>query len=949
MNKRIFTTAVCLCCLVAAALLCLPNIAHAATWTSSDFVIEGNTVYGLSDSGVAKAREAGGAIELPTADQNGAPVTKVGSFAFTPHKTQAIKDYTGRADVGGRIDNKDVDGNEIRPIGADFDANLLTSVTIPEGYTTIGQDAFDFNGSLAQVTLGSTITYMSDYAFAHTILTSITLPSSLERLGDQVFFDSRIGGELTLPTALKTMGERVFKGNSITSVNFNNCPLDELKECVFEDNRIAATKISENITKIAPDAFNGNVGDENYGDFVVLTTPEGNNPHHLPDQGNYYVDPSDDKRTTPLDIDYSTYTEEDFTYENDTVTGFSVQGERKVKKNKHLVIPAQHNGVTITKIGDNAFRNVELDGNQLKKYDIEKLTLPPTITSIGAFAFQSNALEDLLFDPDNPLTYIGNGAFMNNRISMLSLPPSVSHIGDAAFHINRIEFALIPRDTVYLGRSAFRQNNLIYGMGFEEGAVLEEVGEMAFAQSSLSSADLSNATKLKTIDVQAFAGNTLSSVTLPSSLTHIEAEAFRSNKLTKVDAPKTLQEIVFNAFDDNPGMEEYHNRVLIDLPDDMMEHTLADGDNFVIEPRIVAPQDGKVSKMIAELEQVGTEDLRPETKHIIEELIKEGKEIEAKPAPTQGEVNRYLFRASFFLNRVDLDRAIQAADNALNGEGKETDKKLLEEKNNYAKRHFANAAWSSQRVARITHELHLLTDLVNNTGAMSKATMVQGVHHLKTTLPIPAYYIGVNTYINPDGTILYVLDRSYAIGEGSLDEWGNPVANVDEDNEGYHELALDTLADYEGLKAIDIYNHPNAPLDVIRLIENAPEHRAGIYFAVLDAVTDYLAAHNGGEGDDSGSTPNTPGDNSGNTPNIPDDSSDNSLPDVGGSASIDDGITTNSPSKPLHLKPSPSLAVGQIGKVGRIPLTNDEFEYIAGLVAIAGIVLLSGAWRTFKN
>jgi len=89
--------------------------------------------------------------------------------------------------------------------------------------------------------------------------------------------------------------------------------------------------------------------------------------------------------------------------------------------------------------------------------------------------------------------------------------------------------------------------------------------------------------------------------------------------------------------------------------------------------------------------------------------------------------------------------------------------------------------------------------LVNGEGEISKTVMLQGHHKLNSPLPIPSYHIGVNVYFDKNGKILYVLDMSYNIGKGTLNQYGTEVENVDEDNEGYHKLALDTLSDYEGL------------------------------------------------------------------------------------------------------------------------------------------------------
>lgn len=796
-----------------------------------DFIVQGDTVYGLSEQGLVTLRQNGGVLTLPSNK------SRVGSFAFTSNKSVRISEYADRPGVNGVIDKNDVDGNQIHAVGVDFSDNLIREVIIPEGYVYLGSDAFAFNKLLHSVQLASTIERMSDYCFGHNSIDSLVLPSSLKTLGDMVFFDNKLQDKLEIPASVQDLGERTFKSNRISEVVFLGNGLTELKEAVFEDNQIQEVTVPDSIAKISSDAFNGNLGSKDYGGKVVIHT-KSNNVNNLPDGPNYYVDPSEDKRTTPIEIDYKQWTEADFTYDGDTVTGFSDIGKLKVKQNKELVIPDKHGEVVIKKIGNDAFRNVSLADSALRKYDLTQITLPATIEEIGDFAFQSNNLTELLLDPDDALKHIGAGAFMNNQIEMLSLPPGVQYIGDAAFHINKINFALIPRDTTYLGRSAFRQNTLELGMGFEEDAKLERIEELAFAECNLQMADLSNAKKLNSIGVQAFADNQLANIEFPEGLKTIEAQVFAKNNLTELALPNSIESIAFNAFDLNPGKSEHGDKVLISIKEPQAK--LADGDNFVINPGVTTDDLSVVNSALAKLKAVDKATLRESTANLIDELIKEGEQLATKGKLTPFDMRRYDFKVNFFLSRLELDRVLNEAEKTL---AKDTiqpeERKLLTERLDYAKKHFNNSAWSAERLARVTKEVKNLTDLALKRG-IGQAIKTQGVYYLESSLPIPPYYIGLDVYFDKDGKILFVYDRSYSIGEGQTNEYGTPIENVDEDNEGYHELALATLDDYEGLRAIDIENNGLSHFSSIREIEKAPEHRFGIFMAVKDAVSDFL-------------------------------------------------------------------------------------------------------------
>jgi len=81
----------------------------------------------------------------------------------------------------------------------------LTSVTIPDGVTTIGISAFDFCSGLRTVTIGNGVNHIRSFAFrmCHG-LTNIVLPGSITNIGYNAFFAC---------SSLKTV---YFKGNAPT-------------------------------------------------------------------------------------------------------------------------------------------------------------------------------------------------------------------------------------------------------------------------------------------------------------------------------------------------------------------------------------------------------------------------------------------------------------------------------------------------------------------------------------------------------------------------------------------------------------------------------------------------------------------------------------------------------------------------------------------------------------
>ena len=793
-------------------------------YTADDFVIVGDTVYGFSKSGVQKLKRNRNVV-LPTKSKENVDLKKIASFAFVHDKSSEIDEYTQREGENGEINNLDVDGNEIKKLGEDFGQLDIESVEIPKGYTYIGQDAFRENKNIKSVNLPNSIIKISDYAFADLSLKTIKLPDNLEFLGDQVFFYNQIEGKLILPKNLTNLGERSFKSNQITELEFNCEKLEIIKEQAFEDNKIKQAKLPDSVKKIEIGAFNGNLGDENYAMKVVLFS-NGNVDNK---DSSSIVNPTEEDKTTSVDVDSSKWDEKDFVFDKGKVLGFSGIGKLKVRKNKDLVIPEKNGKYPIDEIGDDAFRNVDFEGSSLNKYDLKSIKLPKTVKKIGKFAFQSNYLTE--FEAPEALKIIGDGAFMNNKIETLELSEKTEIIGSSAFHINKLFAIVIYPNVREIGISAFRNNDAQNVMFM--GDKVEKIGEMAFCNNKIDELDLSLLTKLKEIPVQAFYKNSITKVTMPENLESVKEEAFRYNNLKEIDFSNKIKEIKFNAFDDNK-VEDNYKKVLVKIKG----KTLADGNNFVVNPEETTKNKDDLKKVLDELNKLDLTQLRDDTQKQFKDMKAEGEKLLKQDKLSEGAKLKYIHDTQFFINRYKLDSLIKKGELTIKNHPQNSE--ILKDKLEYAKKSYNNSAVVDNKLTRLTKELQNLINIVENKGNMADSIMKQGQFELKTPLPIPSYYIGMNVYFDKNGKILYVLDMSYTIGKGQKDEYGNEILNVDEDNEGYHMLALETLDDYEGLNYSYILKSNVDSLGKIRKVDDrAKYHREGIFEAIKDACKDF--------------------------------------------------------------------------------------------------------------
>ena len=100
----------------------------------------------------------------------------------------------------------------------------LTSVTIPNSVTSIGNSAFYYCSNLTSVTIPSSVTSIGGYAFQRcSSLTSVTIGNSVTTIGYSAFSDCSSLTSVTIPNSVTSIGYGTFYGcSSLTSVTIPN-------------------------------------------------------------------------------------------------------------------------------------------------------------------------------------------------------------------------------------------------------------------------------------------------------------------------------------------------------------------------------------------------------------------------------------------------------------------------------------------------------------------------------------------------------------------------------------------------------------------------------------------------------------------------------------------------------------------------------------------------------
>jgi len=154
-----------------------------------------------------------------TVDENNPKYASVNGILYDKDKKKLILAPNG---ITGNVTIPD--GVTSIENNAFYSCTRLTSVTIGSGVTSIGNNAFYSCTNLTSVTIGSSVTRIGEYAFFNcTNLTSVTIPNSVEYIDNLSFYYCTSLTSVTIGSGVTSIGTYAFYGcTSLTSVTIGS-------------------------------------------------------------------------------------------------------------------------------------------------------------------------------------------------------------------------------------------------------------------------------------------------------------------------------------------------------------------------------------------------------------------------------------------------------------------------------------------------------------------------------------------------------------------------------------------------------------------------------------------------------------------------------------------------------------------------------------------------------
>lgn len=227
-------------------------------------------------------------------------------------------------------------------------SNLL-SVKIPSSVTSIGSYAFENCSNLKEIIIPDAVTSIGNYAFRYCSgLTNVTFGNNLESIGYYAFYDCSNLESITIPDSVISIGDSAFYGcGGLTNITIGNGVTSIGNSAFYNCSNLTSIAIGNNVASISSSAF------YNCSSLESITIPDS-----VISIDSYAF--TDCSRLTNVKL-------------SENLTSVSSAMFQSCSSLTSITIPDN-----VTSIGSYAFNNCA---------NLTKIIIPKNVTSIGASAF----------------------------------------------------------------------------------------------------------------------------------------------------------------------------------------------------------------------------------------------------------------------------------------------------------------------------------------------------------------------------------------------------------------------------------------------------------------------------------------------------------------------------------------------------------------------------------
>ncbi len=486
--------------------LTLPSVVYSKDVDKKEAVGEG--IYSYKITGLKADIFKGCTIKLLTLPQNleyisnGFAGANIGGFYINPNNQHLKTDI------------------RIHALYSKDGAKLYAYPSNQQLYNTAYKDSLVINNDIQYIGAG---------AFANCQLSSVTLPESITKMGGNVFSGSKItsvtfegsspefqwSGTITKGTfegasKLSYINIKGKEGKYATDsygVIYNTdktilyyCPegktaaftlpetCSAIRSCAFYNSKCNGPVIYDQKINIMNDAF------KNVSDSFTIYGLKDSSVYNYAKENKYNF-------------------KEIFSYnKNDDGSTVTVTGYNGPYRS--FTIPAKLNGMTVTAIGEAAFRS---------RTDITSINLPSMLTTIEKNAFMNCTNLSAVTIPGT-VSKIGEYAFYKTAITKLSIPAGMTAVNDYAFYgCDKLSSLTIHSKATGIGNYSFAHCTALRSVSIPDSVTEIKTGAF-YNCTSLTNLSLGNG--MRVINSYSFENAGLTSQFIPQTVTFIGTKAF---------------------------------------------------------------------------------------------------------------------------------------------------------------------------------------------------------------------------------------------------------------------------------------------------------------------------------------------------------------------------------------------------------------------------------------